>query len=58
MRGQEAPQSAAEFEALLLASPNSSFLWIKYMAAQLALGEVDKARAIAERWERGGGRGR
>jgi len=43
------PQSVADFERLLLGEPNSSELWIQYMAFQLQLNEVDKARAIAER---------
>jgi rRNA biogenesis protein RRP5 len=33
----------------LVASPGSSHLWIRYMAFQLSLTEVDLARAIAER---------
>lgn len=40
------PQSASDFERALLASPNSSFLWIQYMSFQLQLHEVDKARQI------------
>jgi rRNA biogenesis protein RRP5 len=43
------PQSGADFERLLLGQPNSSFLWLSYMAFQLQLSEVDKAREIAER---------
>ncbi|KAF2667132.1 nucleic acid-binding protein [Microthyrium microscopicum] len=43
------PQAVADFERLLLGQPNSSSVWIQYMAFQLGLGEVDKARAIAER---------
>ncbi|CAI7925493.1 unnamed protein product [Closterium sp. NIES-54] len=49
VRGQQAPETEAEFEQLLLASPNSSFLWIKFMAFLLSLSEIDKARAVAER---------
>lgn len=44
----KAPTSAVEFERDLMGSPNSSYLWIKYMAFQISLGEVDKARAVAE----------
>jgi len=40
------PESTAEFERALLASPNSSFLWIQYMSFLLQLHEVDKARRI------------
>ncbi|EGC41713.1 ribosomal RNA processing protein RRP5 [Histoplasma capsulatum var. duboisii H88] len=43
------PQSVADYERLLLGEPNSSLLWLKYMAFQLELSEVDKAREIAER---------
>lgn len=43
------PQSVADYERSLLTSPNSSSLWVQYMAFQLQLGEVDKAREIAER---------
>lgn len=32
-----------------MASPNSSYLWIKYMAFELSLTQVEKARTIAER---------
>jgi rRNA biogenesis protein RRP5 len=43
------PQSTADFERQLLGQPNSSSLWIQYMAFQLSLSEVDKARELAER---------
>jgi rRNA biogenesis protein RRP5 len=43
------PQSVADYERLLLGDPDSSILWLQYMAFQLELGEVDKAREIAER---------
>jgi len=43
------PQSVADFERLLLGQPNSSYLWLSYMAFQLQLSEVTKARDIAER---------
>ena len=43
------PQSVADFERLLLGQPNSSVLWLSYMAFQLQLSEVAKAREIAER---------
>ncbi|CAA7268006.1 unnamed protein product [Cyclocybe aegerita] len=45
----KAPESNADFERLLLGSPNSSYLWIQYMSFQLPLSEVDKAREIARR---------
>lgn len=43
------PQSVADYERQLLGQPNSSSLWIQYMAFQLQLNEVEKAREIAER---------
>jgi len=43
------PESNADFERVLLGSPNSSYMWINYMAHQLNLSEIDKAREIAER---------
>ncbi|KAI8369582.1 uncharacterized protein BYT42DRAFT_607950 [Radiomyces spectabilis] len=43
------PQSAADFERVLVGSPNSSFVWINYMAYQLRLSEIAKAREIGER---------
>ena len=43
------PQSVADFERLLLGQPHSSMLWVSYMAFQLELGEVEKAREVAER---------
>ncbi|KAI9494938.1 hypothetical protein BDB00DRAFT_730012, partial [Zychaea mexicana] len=44
-----APQGAADYERLIVGSPNSSYLWINYMAHQLQLSEIDKARDIGER---------
>lgn len=43
------PQSVADFERLLMGQPNSSVLWLSYMAFQLQLSEATKAREIAER---------
>ena len=45
----KAPESTADFERLLLGSPNSSFLWIQNMSFQLQLSEIDKAREIGRR---------
>ncbi|CAO3592652.1 unnamed protein product [Absidia cylindrospora] len=44
-----APQSIGDFERLLVGSPDSSYLWINYMAYQLQLSEINKARAIGDR---------
>ncbi|KAF1345880.1 hypothetical protein BDV97DRAFT_359297 [Delphinella strobiligena] len=43
------PQSVADFERILLTSPSDSALWIQYMAFQLQLSEVQKARDIGAR---------
>lgn len=43
------PQSVSDFERLLLGQPDSSQLWIEYMAFQIKLSELNKAREIAER---------
>lgn len=43
------PRSIADFERLLLTSPSDSSLWIQYMAFQLQLSEVQKARDIGAR---------
>jgi len=40
-----APADEASFRRALAASPNSSFLWIRYVAHLLSLGEADRARA-------------
>lgn len=45
----KAPESNADFERLLLGSPNSSYLWIQYMSFQLQISEVDKAREVAKK---------
>jgi rRNA biogenesis protein RRP5 len=43
------PQSASDYERLLLGQPDSSDLWMRYMAFHAGLGEVGKAREVAER---------
>lgn len=43
------PQSTSDFERLLLGQPDSSQLWIEYMAFQMKLSELPKAREVAER---------
>ncbi|XP_038881067.1 rRNA biogenesis protein RRP5 isoform X2 [Benincasa hispida] len=43
------PTTVDEFEKLVRSSPNSSFVWIKYMAFVLSMADIEKARAIAER---------
>ncbi|BFZ59560.1 rRNA bioproteinsis protein rrp5 [Saitoella coloradoensis] len=46
---KQAPQTSSDYERLLIGSPDSSFLWINYMAFQLQLSEIEKAREIGER---------
>ena len=43
------PQSVDDFERHLLGQPNNSYLWLSYMAFQLQLSEIGKAREVAER---------
>ncbi|XP_056207771.1 protein RRP5 homolog isoform X2 [Falco biarmicus] len=43
------PQSADDFDRLVLSSPNSSIVWLQYMAFHLQATEIEKARAVAER---------
>ncbi|KAE8300915.1 Protein RRP5-like protein NF-kappa-B-binding protein [Larimichthys crocea] len=43
------PQDSAAFERLLLGSPNSSLLWLQYMAHHLQATQIEQARAVAER---------
>lgn len=47
--GKVAPTTMADFERLLLGSPNSSYLWIQYIAYYLGLSQVDKARTMSRR---------
>ncbi|XP_058043605.1 protein RRP5 homolog isoform X2 [Ahaetulla prasina] len=43
------PQTADDFDRLVLGSPNSSILWLQFMAFHLQATEIEKARAVAER---------
>ncbi|KAK1467106.1 S1 RNA binding domain-containing protein [Colletotrichum melonis] len=43
------PQTATDYERLLLGQPDSSQLWIEYMALQMKVSELSKARETAER---------
>nr|KAJ0211998.1 hypothetical protein LSAT_V11C400217270 [Lactuca sativa] len=43
------PRTADDYEKMIRSSPNSSFIWIKYMAFFLSLSEVEKTRSMAER---------
>ena len=41
---QGAVETAGDFDRLVLASPNSSYVWIKYMAYHVSLAEFDKVK--------------
>ncbi|KAI2801942.1 Protein RRP5 [Blomia tropicalis] len=43
------PQDEKDFEMALVASPNSSLTWLKYMSFFLEKGDTAQARSIAER---------
>ena len=43
------PETENDFERLVLESPNSSYLWIQYMAFKLYLTDIDGARNIGKR---------
>jgi len=45
----DTPTTEAEFERLVMASPDSSLVWVQYMACCMQGGELDKARAVAKR---------
>ncbi|KAJ6846908.1 rRNA biogenesis protein RRP5 [Iris pallida] len=46
---KDIPRTEEEFEKLVRSSPNSSFVWVQYMAFMESLADVEKARSIAER---------
>lgn len=43
------PQTANDFNRLVLGSPDSSIVWLQYMAFHLHATEIEQARAVAER---------
>jgi rRNA biogenesis protein RRP5 len=43
------PESTVDYERLVLGSPNSSYMWMRYMSHLLQLSELDKAREVARR---------
>jgi rRNA biogenesis protein RRP5 len=46
---EQVPKSPDEFQKLLLARPNSSYLWTQYMAFHLGLQQYEDARLVAEK---------
>jgi len=49
LTGQSSLESSADFERLVMASPNSSLVWLRYITYHVELGEIERARAVAER---------
>ncbi|KAJ3614113.1 hypothetical protein NHX12_017689 [Muraenolepis orangiensis] len=49
VKPQKKPRDATAFERLLLASPNSSLIWLQYMAYHLQATQIEQARSVAER---------
>ena len=43
------PTTKEEFERLVVGSPDSSLVWVQYMALVMGSGELEAARAIAKR---------
>ena len=48
-QGQVAPTDPAGFEKLLLADPNDSYVWTRFMAHHVQQQKVEEARNVAER---------
>lgn len=43
------PENSDDFERLIVANPNSSFVWIQYIAFYVNTADVDSARIIGNR---------
>ncbi|XP_064630324.1 protein RRP5 homolog [Lineus longissimus] len=43
------PETVEDFDRLCVQSPDSSLVWLRYMAFHLETAEIEKARAVAER---------
>uniref|UniRef100_A0A147BRK9 Protein RRP5 homolog n=1 Tax=Ixodes ricinus TaxID=34613 RepID=A0A147BRK9_IXORI len=43
------PETVDDFDRLVLVSPNSSIVWLRYMAFHLRQAEIEKARTVARR---------
>jgi len=48
-KADAAPETAQDFEKLIMSSPRSSYVWLRYMAFQMSVGAYDEARSVAER---------
>lgn len=49
LANNQLPNSIDQFDRLVLARPNSSIIWLQYMAYYLQTTEIEKARAVARR---------
>lgn len=49
LRDSDEPTTADEFERKLLAEPNSSYYWVRYMAMHLMAADIESARRVASR---------
>lgn len=49
LASSQAPNSIDQFDRLILSSPDSSLVWLQYMAYHLQATEIDKARTVARR---------
>lgn len=47
--GTLVPASKDDFERLVIATPNSSYIWIQYVAFHLQSADVESARSVAAR---------
>ena len=48
-KADAAPETAQDFEKLILSSPRSSYVWLRFMAFQMSVAAYDEARSVAER---------
>lgn len=48
-RGDDIADTAEDYERMVMGEPNSSAIWIRYMAFCVELSQMEKARAVAER---------
>ena len=46
--GSALPEAPEDFERLVLSQPNSSFVWIQYMAHFLSTADIDAARRVGD----------
>ncbi|CAL7942589.1 unnamed protein product [Xylocopa violacea] len=49
LASNQLPNSVDQFDRLVLGSPNSSIIWLQYMAYHLQTAEIEKARSVAKR---------